>query len=59
MAIQFLHKIGKHVTAFTTSEKKKDLLKKLGADKIVISKDPKQKERSCWFYWIYNQYYSK
>ena len=27
MAIQFLHKIGKHVTAFTTSEKKKDLLK--------------------------------
>ena len=44
MAIQFLHKMGKHVTAFTTSEKKKDLLTKLGADKIVISKDPKQME---------------
>ncbi len=42
MAIQFLHKMGKHVTAFTTSEKKKDLLKQLGADKIVISTDPEQ-----------------
>ena len=42
MAVQFLHKMGKHVTAFTTSEKKKDLLTKLGADKIVISKDPQQ-----------------
>jgi len=42
MAIQFLHKMGKHVTAFTTSEKKRELLTKLGADKIVISKDPEQ-----------------
>ena len=42
MAIQFLHKMGKHVTAFTTSEKKKDLLKQLGADKIVVSNDPEQ-----------------
>ena len=42
MAIQFLHKMGKHVTAFTTSEKKIDLLKKLGADKIIISTDTKQ-----------------
>ena len=42
MAIQFLHKMGKHVTAFTTSEKKIDLLKKLGADKIVISTDQNQ-----------------
>ena len=42
MAIQFLHKLGKHVTVFTTSEKKKDLLKQLGADKIIISTDPKQ-----------------
>ena len=37
MAIQFLHKMGKHVTAFTTSTKKVDLLKKLGADKVVVS----------------------
>ena len=37
MAIQFLHKLGKHVTAFTTSEKKTELLKQLGADKVVIS----------------------
>ena len=42
MAIQFLHKMGKHVTAFTTSEKKVDLIKKLGADKVIISTDPKQ-----------------
>ena len=42
MAIQFLHKMGKHVTAFTTSDKKTELLKKLGADKVVISTDPKQ-----------------
>ena len=36
MAIQFLHKMGKHVTAFTTSENKIDLIKKLGADKVII-----------------------
>ena len=42
MAIQFLHKLGHEVVAFTTSENKKDLLKKLGADKIVISKDDEQ-----------------
>lgn len=42
MAIQFLHKMGKHVTAFTTSEKKVDLLKKLGADKVVISSKPEE-----------------
>ena len=42
MAIQFLHKMGKHVTAFTTSEKKLDLIKKLGADKIIINIDLKQ-----------------
>ena len=34
--------MGKHVTAFTTSEKKIDLLKQLGADKVVISTDPEQ-----------------
>ena len=42
MAIQFLHKMGKHVTAFTTTENKIDLLKQLGADTIVISKDTNQ-----------------
>ena len=31
--------MGKHVSAFTTSEKKIDFLKKLGADKIIISTD--------------------
>ena len=47
MAIQFLHKMGKHVTAFTTSDKKKELLTKLGADKIIISKDPKQMKEAA------------
>jgi D-arabinose 1-dehydrogenase-like Zn-dependent alcohol dehydrogenase len=42
MAIKFLHKMGKHVTAFTTSEKKVDLLKSLGADKVVISSKPEE-----------------
>ena len=42
MAIQFLHKMGKNVTAFTTSEKKVDLLKQLGADKVIISSDSSQ-----------------
>ena len=42
MAIQFLHKMGKNVTAFTTSEKKVDILKELGADKVIISSDPTQ-----------------
>ena len=35
MAIQFLHKMGRHVTAFTTSENKRELLTKLGADKML------------------------
>jgi len=47
LAIQYLHKMGKHVTAFTTSEKKRELLTKLGADKIVISKDPKQMKEAA------------
>ena len=47
MAIQFLHKMGRHVTAFTTSESKRELLTKLGADKIVISKDPQQMKEAA------------
>ena len=42
MAIQFLHKLGHEVVAFTTSANKKDLLTKLGANKIVISTDEAQ-----------------
>ena len=42
LAIQFLHKLGHKVTAFTTSEDKIPLIKKLGGDEAIISKDPAQ-----------------
>ena len=37
-----MHKIGKHVTAFTTSENKIELLKLLGADKVVNRSKPEE-----------------
>ena len=40
-AIQFLHKMDKHVKLFYL-RKRRELLTKLGGDKIVISKDSKQ-----------------
>ena len=46
MAIQILHKYGQHVTAFTTSPNKKELLTKLGADNIVISTDAEQMNKA-------------
>lgn len=52
MALQFCHKLGHKTTAFTTSEKKADLIKKLGADNIVISTDKEQMKKaknSCEF----------
>ena len=42
MAIQFLHKMGYEVTAFTTSPDKEKLIKELGADSIIISTDKEQ-----------------
>ena len=40
MALKFAHAFGAHVVQFTTSESKIADAKKLGADEVVISKDP-------------------
>jgi uncharacterized zinc-type alcohol dehydrogenase-like protein len=41
LALQFLDKWGCHVTAFTSSASKADEAKRLGADEVVDSRDPK------------------
>jgi len=40
MGLKFAHSFGAHVVQFTTSANKIDDAKKLGADEVVISKDP-------------------
>ena len=40
MALKFAHAFGAHVVQFTTSESKIDDAKRLGADEVVLSKDP-------------------
>jgi alcohol dehydrogenase (NADP+) len=40
MGIKLSHALGAHTVAFTTSEAKRDEAKRLGADEVVISKDP-------------------
>ncbi len=40
MALKFAHAFGAHVVQFTTSESKIADAKRLGADEVVISKDP-------------------
>ena len=42
MGIKLAHAMGAQVVAFTTSESKRDEARKLGADDVVISKDPAQ-----------------
>lgn len=42
MGIKLAHAMGAYVVAFTTSESKKAEAHKLGADEVVISKDPEQ-----------------
>ena len=42
MGIKIAHAMGAHVVAFTTSESKRAEAHKLGADEVVISKDPAQ-----------------
>ncbi len=41
MALKFAHAFGAHVTQFTTSPGKEADAKKLGADEVVVTKDPK------------------
>ncbi len=40
MALKFAHSFGAHVVQFTTSVKKTEDAKKLGADEVVLSTDP-------------------
>jgi uncharacterized zinc-type alcohol dehydrogenase-like protein len=40
MALKFAHSFGAHVVQFTTSENKKADARRLGADEVVLSKDP-------------------
>ena len=40
MALKFAHALGAHVVLFTTSANKKDDATRLGADEVVLSKDP-------------------
>lgn len=42
MGIKIAHAMGAHVVAFTTSESKRQDAKDLGADEVVISRDPVQ-----------------
>jgi alcohol dehydrogenase (NADP+) len=42
MAVKFAHALGAHVTAFTTSQNKKDEAVRVGADEVIISRDADQ-----------------
>jgi alcohol dehydrogenase (NADP+) len=44
MAVQLAHALGAHVTVFTTSPNKANEARELGADEVVISKEPKALE---------------
>ena len=46
VAIQFLHKLGHKVAAFTTSKDKEELIKKLGGDEIIISTDEEEMKKA-------------
>ena len=45
VALQFLNKLGYDVTAFTSDPKKVDMIKGLGATRVIISSDPKEMEK--------------
>ena len=45
MALKFGHAFGAHVTQFTTSPGKEADAKKLGADEVVVTRDPKNLEK--------------
>lgn len=47
MALKFAHAFGAHAVQFTTSESKIEDAKRLGADEVVISKDPAAMKRQA------------
>jgi len=42
MGIKLAHAMGAHVVAFTTSESKREAAKKLGANEVVVSRNPNE-----------------
>lgn len=42
MGIKLAHALGAHVVAFTTSEGKREAAKELGADEVVVSRNPEE-----------------
>jgi uncharacterized zinc-type alcohol dehydrogenase-like protein len=42
MGIKLAHAMGAHVVAFTTSESKREAAKELGADEVVVSRNPEE-----------------
>ena len=42
MGIKLAHALGAHVVAFTTSESKREDARKLGADEVVVTKNPEE-----------------
>jgi uncharacterized zinc-type alcohol dehydrogenase-like protein len=45
MGVKFAHAMGAHVVVFTTSEGKKDDALKLGANEVVVSKNPEEMKK--------------
>jgi uncharacterized zinc-type alcohol dehydrogenase-like protein len=45
MGIKFAHAFGAHVVLFTTSASKAEDAKRLGADEVVISKNPDEMQK--------------
>jgi alcohol dehydrogenase (NADP+) len=45
MGVKFAHALGAHTVLFTTSPGKQDDAKRLGADKVVVSKNPQEMEK--------------
>nr|ACN18079.1 alcohol dehydrogenase zinc-binding domain protein [uncultured bacterium BLR5] len=45
MGVKFAHALGAHVVVFTTSPSKKDDALRLGADQVVLSRDPDEMQK--------------
>ena len=45
MAVKFAHALGAHVVVFTTSPSKKEDALRLGADEVVLSRDPEEMQK--------------
>jgi len=45
MAVKFAHVLGAHVVVFTTSPKKKDDALRLGADKVILTKNADEMQK--------------